>query len=394
MLVDIENTVAKWRGKMVEWRRSIHMHPEIGFEEERTSEFVRQHLDSLGIPYKIAAGTGVVGIVEGNSPGPTVAIRADMDALLIQEESDHEYVSKIPGKMHACGHDAHTAILMGVAAILAENRDFGGKILLVFQPAEEFPGGAKPMIEAGVFAGHEIKAFVALHVDTDQQVGSIGITDGPTTAGQDKLSFEVQGKGAHGSQPHLSMDPILSASHLVIALQQLRAREINPLEPMVLSVTKMHGGTAHNIIPDVVTIEGTLRTNKQETRERMYRRMREITDGVAKSTGCKISIDIDIGYPPGYNNEQIGAIIRSVADELSVVEEIKEVPPTMGAEDFFEFAMGDKIPVFMFWLGAANEAKGITSGLHTSTFDIDENALPIGAGMLLGSAFRLLEAEL
>ena len=379
--------------ELVDWRRTIHQQPELSNKEEKTSKYVQEHLTSLGIPFKIAYGTGIVAEIKGNRPGPSVGLRGDMDALPLQEENDVEYKSKIDGVMHACGHDAHTSMLMATAKLLKENNDFPGSVILVFQPSEELtPGGAKPMIDEGALEEYDLKAFFALHVAHSFPSGTVGMKYGFATAGVDALFIDIKGEGTHAAAPHLGDDVIFATSQFVSACQQIRARQVDSFEPHVFSLTSIRGGRATNILPDSIRILGTIRTSKKETRKWVHKRVKEIAEGVSMSTGCEVEVEIEQGYAPGYNDKEVVDVAKDAAKKIPEIKEfITDHQATMGAEDFFEFSFDGKIPVGMAFLGIKNEERGIVYPVHSPKFDIEEKSLPIGADLMAQVAVDLLE---
>ena len=376
-------------------RRQIHMNPELGFEEEKTSKLVIEKLEELGIEYqKNVAKTGVIALIKGGAgEGPTIGVRADMDALALQEENDVPYKSKINGKMHACGHDAHTAILIGVAKILVKLKSkIKGNIKLFFQPAEEGLGGAKPMVEAGALKNPEVSAVIALHVDSDVEVGKIQIKDGSLTASADEFSIEIVGKGGHAAYPHETKDPIVIGSTLVDAIQTISSRNTDPVHPVIVTVGTFHAGSAFNIIPETASMTGTIRALTPEVRKATHKHLERITKGIGKTFDAKITLDILLGYSPGINDSSLNVILKNAAQEIIGEKNILVAEyPGMGAEDFFEFSDNYRLPVTMFWLGSGNKKKGIVAPGHNPKFDVDEDALPIGSSILALTAIKYLE---
>lgn len=300
MIVDISDDVA---ARVRELRRDIHRHPELGFEEERTAALVERELSALNVDHRRVAKTGVVGIIRGGKPGHTVALRADMDALPITERTDLPFASEVPGKMHACGHDAHTAMLMGAARVLGGMRaQLAGAVVLVFQPAEEGPGGAEPLIAAGVLDDPKVEAIAMLHVDPRLEPGQIGITPGPVNASADEFAITVRGQGGHGAYPHTAVDTIPATAAMILALQNIAARETDPLKSVVVSVGTIKGGYRNNVIADEVKLTGTFRAHDPEIRKDLEARARRILDGVGQAYGVKTDLHVDYGYPPVVNN--------------------------------------------------------------------------------------------
>jgi amidohydrolase len=366
-------------------RREIHRHPELGFEEERTAAIVERELDALGIEHRRVAGTGVVGVIRGAHPGRTVGLRADMDALPIGEESGEPFASEIPGRMHACGHDAHTAMLLGAARTLtAGNASLAGNVVLLFQPAEEGPGGALPMIEAGVMdAPCKIEAVAMLHVDVRLDTGAVSITPGPVNAAADEFQITVHGAGGHGAAPHKAQDAIPCAAAIVLALQNIAARETDPLASVVVTIGTINGGYRNNVIADSVKLTGTVRTTEPAVRDAMEARIRRIVDGVASAYGCSADVNVIYGYPPVVNDP---ALARAFADYLgeSTRIAVHSLAPTMGAEDFAYFAQ--RAPGVLVRLGVRNESAGAVHYVHSSRFRLDEAAIAVGIATLTAFA--------
>ncbi len=373
----------KYQNELISLRRDFHMHPELGFEEKRTSKIVREYLDELGIKTKIMGKTGVVGYLE-NGGDKTIAIRADMDALPIQEENDVPYRSVYPGKMHACGHDAHTAMLLITAKILSQ-KNFEGNIRFVFQPAEEGLNGASKMIKDGAIDG--VDSIFGLHVWANLPTGTIAITPGPVLANVDSFKIEIRGEGGHGASPHETKDPIVALSHLIAALQTIVSRNVDPMKKAVVTVGKISGGTAFNIIPEKVVMEGTVRTFDEEIHELVEKRIKEMAKNIAKGFGCKAKIDYKNLNFATVNDETLVKIGREVASEfLQVIEEERD----MGGEDFSEYAK--IIPALFAFLGVRNEEKGIIHPHHNPRFDMDEDALIYGVAFEVNMALRLLNS--
>jgi hippurate hydrolase len=390
MMTDQIKTLArKYAPEFIEIRRHLHANPELSYKEFETSKFVQQKLDTMGISYAIKATTGVIGIIEGRNPGKRViALRADMDALPIKEENEISYKSKNEGVMHACGHDVHTTCLLGAARILNELKDkWEGTVKLIFQPGEEKnPGGASLLIKEGVLEDPRPSAIFGLHVHPGLQVGKMSFRGGKVMASADELYITIKGKGGHAAAPHLCIDPILIASHLVISLQQVISRHNNPHNPSVLSITSIKGGTTTNVIPNEVKLKGTFRAMDEEWRFRAHDLIRKISTELAGSMGGKIDVLIDVGYPSVYNNEELNELARQKAIDFIGKENVEETEKRMGAEDFGYYSQ--QIPGCFFRLGVMNKEKGIISGVHTPTFNIDESAIETGIGIMafLGSS--------
>ncbi|HMX38398.1 MAG TPA: M20 family metallopeptidase [Ferruginibacter sp.] len=364
-------------------RHHLHAHPELSYEEYDTSAFVQQKLQSWGIPFVVMAKTGVVGLLKGKNPGKrVVALRADMDALPITEENDIAYKSVKPGIMHACGHDVHTTCLLGAAKILSELKDeWEGTVKLIFQPGEEKnPGGASLMIADGVLEDPKPGKIIALHVHPGLEVGRLSFRNGMVMASADELYITIKSKGGHAAAPQFTADTILIASQLVVSLQQIISRNNSPVNPSVLSITSFQGGHTTNVIPSEVKLMGTFRAMDEEWRFKAHELIRKQTTELVHALGAEASIHIDVGYPFVLNDEALGNSARQKAEEYMGAGNVEETELRMGAEDFAYYS--HQVPACFFRLGAGNKAKGITSGVHTPTFNIDENAIGIGMGMM------------
>ena len=377
---------------LVEIRRYLHAHPELSYQEQQTMEYVAAQLEALGIPFeKNFGGYGIIGYIRGNNPEKkTIALRGDMDALPINEQNDVPYKSCNPGVMHACGHDVHTTCLLGAAQILNTLKDqLEGTIKLIFQPAEErLPGGASIMIREGALKNPDVETISGQHVLPQMEVGKVGFRPGIYMASCDELFITVKGKGGHGAQPNLTVDPILVASHIVVALQQVVSRNASPIMPSVVSIGKIIGNGATNIIPEEVYMEGTFRTFDEQWREEAKVHIRKIVEGVAHAMGASVDLKIEHGYPYLKNDEQLTNNAIDWAKEYMGEENVEILPIRMTAEDFSYYT--HLIPACFYRLGTGNVAKGITSGIHTPTFDIDEGALKIGAGLMAYLAWKQL----
>lgn len=379
----IKSLAKKYFSEYVAVRHHLHANPELSYQEFETSKFVQGKLTELGIPFEVKATTGVVGLLKGKNPDSRIiALRADMDALPIKEENDVPYKSKNDGVMHACGHDVHTTCLLGAAKILSELKDeWEGTVKLVFQPGEEKnPGGASLMIKDGVLGNPTPQAILALHVNTILEVGQLSFRSGKVMASADELYFTVKGKGGHAASPHLFIDPILIASHLIIALQQLISRNNNPFNPSVLSITSFNGGNTTNVVPNEVKLMGTFRAMDETWRFKAHELMRKLTTDLVHSMGGEVDLHIDVGYPCVMNNETVTTNAAKNAALYMGEENVSETELRMGAEDFGYYAQ--QIPACFFRLGTMNKAKGITAGVHTPVFNIDEDAIEIGMGMM------------
>ncbi len=368
---------------MIGVRRHLHANPELSYLEFETSKFVQQKLSELHIPFEIKATTGVVGLIEGKNPGKrVVALRADMDALPIIEANDLPYKSTIPGVMHACGHDVHTSCLLGAAKILCElKEEWEGTVKLIFQPGEEKnPGGASLLIKEGVLENPAPQSIFGLHVHTILDVGKLSFRGGMVMASADEIYITIKGKGGHAAAPQFTADTILIASNLIVSLQQIVSRNNNPFNPSVLSITSFQGGNTTNVIPSEVKLMGTFRAMDEAWRFKAHDLIKKMSTELVHSMGAEIDIRIDVGYPFVLNNELLSAAARSKAESYLGKENVSETELRMGAEDFAFYS--HKIPACFFRLGTRNEAKGITIGGHTPTFDVDENAIEIGMGMM------------
>ena len=388
----IKALAQQYATEFIDIRRHLHAHPELSYQEFETSKFVQGKLAEFGIPFEVKATTGVVGLIKGKkSESRIIALRADMDALPIKEENDIPYKSKNEGVMHACGHDVHTACLLGAAKILNElKEEWEGTVKLIFQPGEEKnPGGASLMIKDGVLENPKPQAILALHVNTILEVGQLSFRGGKVMASADEIYITVKGKGGHAASPHLTVDPILISSHLVIALQQLVSRNNNPFNPSVLSITSFNGGNTTNVIPNEVKLMGTFRAMDEEWRFKAHELIRKITTDLVSSMGGTVDLHIDVGYPCVMNNEKVNANARKKAEQYMGAKNVSETELRMGAEDFGYYAQ--QIPACFYRLGTMNTAKGITAGVHTPVFNIDESAIEIGMGRMawLGSSLEV-----
>jgi len=376
---------------VVGYRQHIHANPELSFKEFETSLFIKDKLKKWGIEYTDCANTGVVGLIKGNLPSDKViALRADMDALPIHEANDKPYRSKNHGVMHACGHDVHTSSLLGTAHILNQMKDdFGGTIKLIFQPAEELlPGGASIMIKEGVLENPKPDYIVGQHVMPLIDAGKVGFRSGIYMASTDELYVTVTGKGGHGAQPHQNIDPVLIASHIIIALQQIVSRNADPRTPSVLSFGKVNANGATNIIPNEVKIEGTFRTLDENWRDEAHKRMKKMAEGIAESMGGSCDFDIHRGYPFLINEEKLTANARTFAEEFLGKDNVVDLDIWMAAEDFSFYSQ--VTDACFYRLGTGNAAKDTQYSVHTPRFDIDEDALKISTGLMAYIALKQL----
>lgn len=393
MLKDkIRQLAADLHAETVETRRYLHMHPELSFEEYNTSAFVAGKLTELGIPFEKKANTGLVALLKGEKPGPdkVIALRADMDALPILEANPVEYRSTNEGVMHACGHDVHTASLLGTARILSKLKpEFSGTVKFIFQPGEEkLPGGASLMIREGVLENPVPQGVLGQHVMPLIDAGQVGFRSGKYMASTDELHVTVSGKGGHGAMPHNTVDPVLIAAHIVVALQQIVSRHADPLMPSVLSFGKVLAAGATNVIPGEVKMEGTFRTLDENWRADAHRKMKKMAESIAEGMGGRCAFEIRKGYPFLVNEEKLTASARKHAEEYLGKENVLDLDIWMAAEDFAFYSQA--APACFYRLGIRNESKGITSGVHTPTFDIDERALETGPGLMAFLALREL----
>jgi amidohydrolase len=365
-------------------RRDIHRFPELGFEEERTAAIVEHELAALGIEHRRIAKTGVVGIVRGALPGKVAGLRADMDALPLTERSGESFSSEVPGKMHACGHDAHTAMLLGAARVLqADRANLHGTTVLLFQPAEEGPGGALPMIEEGAMDDPKIDAIAMLHVDPRLETGSVGFIEGACNAAADEFHITIEGRGGHGAAPHLSVDAIPCAAATVLALQNIAARETDPLNTVVVTIGTIEGGYRNNIIADRVKMTGTFRSQNPAVRDGLEARARRIVDGIASAYGAKATLDVIYGYPAVVNDAELARTFRSYLSQVSSMP-IESPPATMGGEDFAYFA--ERAPGLLIRHGIRSDAAGSVHPGHSPQFRVDEAALTYGIETLVAFA--------
>jgi hippurate hydrolase len=379
----IKELAASYAPDIIAIRHHLHAHPELSYKEFETSAFVRRQLDAYGIPWKIIADTGVVGIIEGRNPSSRIiALRADMDALPIQEENQVPYRSVNAGVMHACGHDVHTSCLLGAARILSETKEeWKGTVKLIFQPGEERnPGGASIMIREGVLESPKPSCIVGLHVNPQLETGKLSFRGGKVMASADEIYITVSGKGGHAAAPHNTTDVILVASHIVVGLQQIVSRNNNPFSPSVLSICAFNGGYTTNVIPNEVKLMGTFRAMDEQWRFKAHELIRRQVEAIGEGMGAEVDLTIDVGYPNVYNDENLHEIAMASAKAFMGDDLVEETELRMGAEDFGYYSQ--LVPGCFFRLGTGNVAKGITSGVHTPTFNIDENAIEIGMGMM------------
>ena len=400
----IDELVSALAAETIEIRHWIHSHPELGNREFETASLVADRLRALG--FEVTTGiahTGVVGILRGGKPGPVVAVRADMDALPVTEDTPYEFASSVRtewmgqevGVMHACGHDIHTSVQLGVAAVLSSLREqLPGTIKFIFQPAEEGApageeDGAELMFAQGVLDDPRPAAIFGLHVFSEMQVGTVGYTPGAALAAVDHFSIDIKGKQAHGAAPHLSVDPVVIAAEVVLALQTIRSRSLDPLEPSVVTVGIIRGGQRFNIIPAEVHLEGTVRTYNPEVRDRIEQRMGEIVSGITAAYGADYELVYDRGTPATINDDELTAMMVPTIERVIGSNNVIEIPPTMGGEDFAIFA--NEVPGFFFRLGQVKP--GTTSGgHHTPTFQADDTSIPVGMRVMANLLVDFLQA--
>lgn len=379
--------------ELVNIRRHIHEHPELSFEEIETAKFISQKLTEFGIEHQTnIGGHGIVGLIKGKNPDKkTVALRADIDALPIQETNAVDYKSKIDGKMHACGHDVHTTCLLGASNVLNQVKDhFEGTIKLIFQPAEEkLPGGASIMIDAGVLKNPTVDSIYGQHVHPPLEVGKVAFRPGMMMASADELYLTVKGHGGHAALPQNVVDPVVIAAHIIIGLQQITSRNANPGVPTVISFGKVIANGATNVIPYEVKIEGTFRTFDEEWRKEVHQKIKKMASGIAESMGGSCEVDIPRGYPHLKNNVELTNRTIDWAKEFLGEENVEEMPLRMTGEDFSFYT--HHADACFYRLGTGNAAKGIVSPVHTSTFNIDEDALKVGAGLMAWLAIKELD---
>ncbi|PWF22478.1 M20 aminoacylase family protein [Corticimicrobacter populi] len=379
--------IVGWQAEMAALRRDIHAHPELGYEEHRTSGLIADRLTAWGIPViRGLAGTGVVGVIKGNQPdnGRAIGLRADMDALPMQEVNTFAHASTIPGKMHGCGHDGHTVTLLSAARYLAQHPDFAGTVYAIFQPAEEGGAGAERMVQDGLFERCPMDAVFGMHNWPGMPVGSFGLSSGPIMASSNEFDIVIEGKGAHAGMPHLGIDPVMAAVQIAQALQSIVTRNRNPLDAAVLSVTQIHTGSAYNVVPNEAILRGTVRTFTDVTLDLIERRMGEIVEHTGLALGCKARLRFERNYPPTVNDAIETAVCADVLTALAGPEQvITQVEPSMGAEDF-AFMLRHK-PGSYVWLGngdGTHREAGAGAGpcmLHNGSYDFNDDLIPLGA---------------
>lgn len=394
----VKREAAALRPKLVETRRDFHMHPELSNREERTGRVIAEKLRALGFEEvkQNVARHGVTAILKGGRPGPVVAIRADMDALPVDETLDVPYKSRNKGVKHACGHDVHMTVQLGTAELLAKMRaQLPGTVKLIFQPAEEGPpvgeeGGAPLMIKEGVLANPAPSAIFGLHTAPALEAGTLGYAPGPMLASGDRFQIKIKGKKSHGAWPHQGIDTTVIASEAVLALQSIRSRRIDPLQPMVLTIGSIHGGNRFNIIAEEVAMEGTVRTLDEDVRGKVRGLMKEVLDGVAKAHGATVALNYEALYSVTSNDVELTERMVPTLRRVTGAKNVTLQKPVMGAEDFSEYQK--KIPGMFYWLGVGNHQKGITAGLHTAEYDVDEDCLVTGVVAMTSLVWDYLES--
>lgn len=365
--------------QIVKWRRHFHQNPELGFQEFETNKYIRSVLKEIGArDIKSIAGTGLTALIVSQKPGPVIAIRAEMDALPVEEKTGLEFASKNPGIMHACGHDAHMAIALGTAKLLHDHQDrWRGSVKFIFQPAEEYPpGGAVEMIKSGVLLEPQVEAALALHVSPSLPAGQIGYKDGVIMAADDLFKISIQGKSGHGALPHQAIDPIVLAAQVIMAIQTISSRKVNPLEPVVVTIGSIHGGVKANVIPEFITLDGTIRTLHDDLRQRMPELIKDTIKGIIESSGASFKLDYKWGYSPTVNNPQMVKLLaETVNKELGPACGKYLTNPFMIAEDFSFFTQ--QVPSVYFMLGIKKENNN-QFPLHHAAFNIEESVMKNG----------------
>ena len=389
MKARIDEWVDAIRDEVIAWRRHLHKHPELSFQEKQTAQFVHDTLKSFGkLEISRPTETSVVARLVGQTAGKVVALRADMDALSMQEENDCDFASQNPGVMHACGHDGHTALLLGTAKIFSQHKELiQGEVRFIFQHAEElFPGGAQQMVDAGVLDG--VDMVLGIHLMSHYPLGKVAVCHGYATAGTDVFDLVVQGNGGHAAQPDMTIDPVVIGAQIVSNLQQVASRYVSPLDKLVVSVTKFQGGTAYNIIPDSVLLAGTVRSLNNETREKAPQWIKRIAKGITEAHGASYTFNYQFGYKSVVNNHEVTELMEQVVISTWGAEALVVVDPLMGGEDFSAFS--SVVPGCYMMVGTANPEKGPVYPHHHPKYTLDEDALLIGIKLYIHAAFRIL----
>jgi len=390
--IDFKGEIASLKDEMIQMRRDFHRRPEPGFQEVETSRVVAKRLEEYGLEVKKGiAKTGVVGLLRGGSEGKTILVRADMDALTVKEQTGLEFASENEGVMHACAHDGHMTIGLTTARILSQHRDeLPGNVKFVFQPAEEAPGGAKPMIEEGVMEDPKVDAAIGLHLWNYLPIGKVAVSPGPVMASMDSMKIKIKGKGGHGAIPHEAVDSIVVSSQVVIALQTVVSREIAPLAPSVVSIGAIKGGYAFNIIADVVEMEGTARALDVDLQKTLPERIERIIKGVTSGMRADYEFDYTFLYPVTINDGGMARLIEEVSAEVVGKENVVSFEGTMGGEDMAFFLR--EVPGCYFFVGSSNKEKGLDQPHHSPQFDFDEDAMPTGVEIFARAAMKYLES--
>lgn len=391
MRIDLKKEIDRVTPEMVEIRRDLHRHPELSFEENRTAGLVAERLRSLGLEVQTGVGrTGVVGLLRGAKPGTTVALRADMDALPVQEEGSREYRSQTEGVSHACGHDGHTAVLLASADILAKHaRELRGNVKFIFQPGEEVAAGAMGMIEQGVMVRPKVDAILSIHLWNYIPVGKVGFRPGPIFASVDDINITIKGRGGHGALPHQTIDPIPIAAQVVTALQHIVSRSLSPFEPAVITIGKIHGGTAWNIIPDEVSMAGTIRAYDMSVRDFLLERIEDTIRGICLASNAEYELNIRFASPPVVNDASVTEAIRHVAEQSLGTDQVVTAEMTTTGDDVAYF--NEAAPGCYFMVGSGNPKRGLDKPHHHRQFDFDEAALPIAVEVLTSGTLKLLQ---
>jgi amidohydrolase len=387
---DLKSAIAERKKEMIGLRRDFHRHPELGFKEERTAGIVAEKLKGMGLEVREGiAGTGVIGLLKAGGSSKTLLIRADMDALALTEENSTDYASLNEGAMHACGHDGHTAMLLTAADILTAHKDkLEGNIKFLFQPAEEGPGGAKPMIDDGAMEKPKVTAALAMHLCGDLPVGMVGTAPGPRSASMDQIAITIKGKGGHGAMPHQAVDALVVSGKVVDTIQTIVSREIDPVKPVVVTIGTVAGGTAFNIICHTVEMKGTVRCLDDKVRKGMPERLERIIRGVTSAMRAEYKLDYVFNYPSIVNDPVMNSHVVEAAQETVGAKNLMSPEPMMGSEDMAFFM--EKVPGCYFMIGSKNEKKGFSYPHHHPRFDFDEEAMPIGVEIMIRSALKYL----
>ncbi len=386
MLEDLKKRIHAIEGELIDWRRDFHRHPEVAFQENRTSRIIKEFFQELELPVRPMAGTGLRADLSGGGKGPTVALRSDIDALPIQEQGDKPYLSEAPGVAHSCAHDGHMAVVLGTAKVLSQVRErLNGDVVFLFQPAEELPpGGAIDLIKEGALKGVDV--IFGLHFWQPLPTGKVGIVKGPMMAAADNFRITVQGRAGHGSMPHQTVDPILAAAHLVVNLQSIVSRNLDPLEPGVVSLGTIQGGTVYNIIPQEVNLTGTVRSFSSEVQELAQRRLHEITRSTCEAFGARGILQYEPGYPALVNPPETVDLVLEVVERLWGAERIASIAPVMGGEDFAYYLQ--HLPGAFLFFGMGD---GMAHPHHHPGFDMDEKALPEAVLLMTALTLEFME---